>query len=195
VSDAPAKADLKRYLQEAREALVWKLDGLSEYDRRRPLVRTGSNLLGLLKHCTGTEVGYFADTFGRPYPGPLPRVDDPFENDDMWARADESSGQIVAWYQGVWAHSDATIDELPLDAVGRVPWWPQERNEATLHHLLVRMIYETARHAGQADILRESLDGQAGFQAGNENLPDGDEAWWSAYRRRLEEVASSFSTD
>jgi predicted RecB family nuclease len=36
------KADLRRYLQEGREALLWKLDGLSEYDIRRPLVLTGT---------------------------------------------------------------------------------------------------------------------------------------------------------
>lgn len=38
------KTDLLRYLQEARDALVWKLDGLSEYDIRRPLPPTGTNL-------------------------------------------------------------------------------------------------------------------------------------------------------
>ena len=60
------KADLHRYLQVAREAALWKLDGLSEYDVRRPLVPTGTNLLGLVKHVTGVEMGYFGDTFGRP---------------------------------------------------------------------------------------------------------------------------------
>jgi uncharacterized protein DUF664 len=60
------KADLRRYLQESREALLWKLDGLSEYDIRRPLVPTGTNLLGLIKHQAGAEMAYFGDTFGRP---------------------------------------------------------------------------------------------------------------------------------
>jgi hypothetical protein len=58
------KADLRQYLQEGREALLWKLDGLSEYDIRRPLVPTGTNLLGLVKHQAGVELGYFGDTFG-----------------------------------------------------------------------------------------------------------------------------------
>ena len=40
------KADLQRYLQIARDAVLWKLDGLSEYDIRRPMVPTGTNLLG-----------------------------------------------------------------------------------------------------------------------------------------------------
>ncbi|MGH3158897.1 MAG: DUF664 domain-containing protein [Streptosporangiaceae bacterium] len=63
------KSDLHRYLQRAREALLWKLDGLSGYDIRRPLVPTGTNLLGLVKHLTATEFVYFGTTFGRPSPG------------------------------------------------------------------------------------------------------------------------------
>ncbi|WP_428966041.1 mycothiol transferase [Micromonospora fluostatini] len=50
MTDLDAKANLHRYLREAREALLGKLDGLSEYDVRRPLVPTGTNLLGLVKH-------------------------------------------------------------------------------------------------------------------------------------------------
>jgi uncharacterized damage-inducible protein DinB len=55
------KADLHRYLQDAREALLWKLAGLSEYDVRRPMVPTGTNLLGLVKHVASVELGYFGD--------------------------------------------------------------------------------------------------------------------------------------
>jgi hypothetical protein len=61
------KADLLRYLQDGRDALLWKLDGLSEYDIRRPLTPTGTNLLGLVKHIASVELGYFGDTFGRPF--------------------------------------------------------------------------------------------------------------------------------
>ena len=65
------KADLHRYLQAGREALLWKLDGLSEYDVRRPLVPTGTNLLGLVKHVASVEAGYFGDTFGPPLLQPV----------------------------------------------------------------------------------------------------------------------------
>ena len=51
------KADLRHYLQVARDALLWKLEGLSDYDIRRPLVPTGTNLLGLVKHVAGVEAG------------------------------------------------------------------------------------------------------------------------------------------
>jgi hypothetical protein len=127
------KADLRRYLQAGREALLWKLDGLSEYDVRRPLVPTGTNLLGLIKHVASVEAGYFGATFGRPFPEPLPWMDQVAEtNADMWATAEESREQIVGLYHRVWAHSDATIAALPLDTIGQVPWWPPERREVTL---------------------------------------------------------------
>lgn len=184
------KADLHRYLQEARDALLWKLDGLSEYDLRRPLTPTGTNLLGLVKHVASVEFGYFGDTFGRPSGEPLPWFEDGDEpNADMWATSDESRDQIVSLYRRAWAHSDATIDSLPLDAIGHVPWWPEERSEVPLHKILVHMIAETHRHAGHADIVRELIDGAVGVQAGNDNMAPGDAAWWESYRRRVERAA------
>ncbi|WP_372346262.1 DinB family protein [Streptomyces sp. KL116D] len=182
--EARHKADLRRYLQDARDALLWKLDGLSDYDVRRPLTPTGTNLLGLLKHLTAVELGYFCDTFGRPHGEP---PTDPEK--DMYATADETREQIVAGYRRAWAHSDAAIDALALDAVGAVPWWPEGRNEATFHHLLVRVLSDTQRHAGHADILRESLDGAVGYQEDNDSLPSRDPREWAAYRAELEDIA------
>ncbi|MGW7467588.1 DinB family protein [Streptomyces xantholiticus] len=169
------KADLLRYLQDAREALLWKLDGLSEYDVRRPLTPTGTNLLGLVKHVAGVELGYFGDTFGRPFfaeePPPWWYTEDAEANSDMWATADESREEIVGLYHQAWEHSNSTIATLTLDAIGHVPWWPEERREVTLHHILVRVISDTQRHAGHADIVRELVDGAVGYGKGNDNLP------------------------
>jgi uncharacterized protein DUF664 len=190
MADPDPKDDLRHYLQRGREALLWKLDGLSDYDLRRPLVPTGTNLLGLVKHVSGIEAGYLGDTFGRPFEGLLPgHGDDAEPNADMWATAAETRDQLTALYRRVWEHSDATIAALPLDAVGRVPWWPPEHQQITLHRVLVHMIAETDRHAGHADLVRELIDGSAGVRAGNDNLPDGDAQWWKDYRDRLEQVA------
>ncbi|MFE7654210.1 DinB family protein [Streptomyces bottropensis] len=185
-----AKADLRLYLQSARDALVWKLEGLSEYDARRPLTPTGTNLLGLLKHAAGVELGYLGDTFGRPSGEPLPWLDGDAEpNADMWATADESREDIVGLYRRAWAHADATLDALPLDTVGRVPWWPDGKDEVTLHHAATRVIADTHRHAGHADILRELLDGAVCMNDGNTSIPSSDPAWWEEYRGRLELAA------
>jgi uncharacterized damage-inducible protein DinB len=190
--DADHKAHLQRYLQVARDALVWKLDGLSEYDVRRPMVATGTNLLGLVKHVASVEAGYLGEVFGRPFPDPIPWTDDDAEpNADMWATADESRQWILELYRRVWAHSDATIDALGLDAEGAVPWWPAERNPVSLHRIVVHMIAETNRHAGHADLVRELIDGASGLRADNSNLPDADAQWWRDYRQRLEDVAAA----
>jgi len=190
MSEVDPKADLHRYLQMAREALVWKLDGLSEYDIRRPMVPTGTNLLGLVKHVASVEAGYLGDTFGRPSGESLPWLaDDAEPNADMWATADESREQILDLYRRVWANSDATIDAMALDATGRVPWWPDEHSTVTLHRILVHMIAETDRHAGHADIVRELIDGSAGLRDDNDNMAPGDATWWEDYLERLERLA------
>jgi hypothetical protein len=186
------KATLVHYLTAERDALLWKLDGLSEYDVRRPLTPTGTNLLGLVKHVASVASGSFGAVFGRPFDEPLPWfAEDAPANADMWATADESREQIVGLYRRAWAHADATIEALPLDAPGRVPWWPADRADVTLHLILVRMIAETARHAGHADIVRETIDGAAGDRPGGANLPSGDQGWWESYREQLEEAARS----
>jgi hypothetical protein len=186
-----AKADLHFYLQSARDALLWKLDGLSEYDIRRPLTPTGTNLLGLIKHTAGVELGYLGDTFERPSGEPLPWLDGDAEpNADMWATADESRADVVGLYRRAWAHADATLDALPLDTVGRVPWWPDGKDEVTLHHAVVRVIADTHRHAGHADIVRELIDGVVGTNEGNTAIPSSDSAGWAEYRGRLEHAAA-----
>jgi uncharacterized damage-inducible protein DinB len=190
VADHDPKEELHRYLQAGREALMWKLDGLSEHDSRRPLTSTGTNLLGLIKHVASVELGYFGDTFGRPSDESLPWFDDDAEpNADMWATPEESREQIVELYRRAWKHSDQTIEALPLDAIGKVPWWPEERREVTLHRILVHMIAETDRHAGHADIVRELIDGTVGLRRDNDNMAPGDGAWWEDYRNRLERAA------
>jgi uncharacterized damage-inducible protein DinB len=190
-----AKADLHRYLRSARTALLWKLDGLSEYDVRRPMTPTGTNLLGIVKHVASVEAGYLGDTFDRPFPEPLPWfAEDAEPNADMWATAVESREQIVGLYRRVWEHSDATVEALPLDAPGRVPWWHGESGEVTLHRILVHMIAETNRHAGHADIVRELVDGAVGLRADNDNMAPGDDAWWAEYTAHLERVAREADT-
>lgn len=186
------KADLHQYLKAAREAVLWKLDGLSEYDARRPLVPTGTNLLGLVKHLASVEFGYFGASFGRPSPDEQP-FDESDPNADMFAAAGESREFITGLYRKAWAHSDATIEALPLDAAGRVPWWPAERAGTTLHHLLVRVIDETARHAGQMDIIRELIDGAAGLRQGKSSLPYTGPDEWRAFRDRVERAAREAS--
>jgi hypothetical protein len=186
--DEFAKDYLHDDLRWIREALVWKLGGLSEYDIRRPLTSTGTNLLGLVKHSATWEARYFGEVFGRPFPEPLPRWDDEAASGtDLWVTEDETREQIIGFYRRAWEHADATIDTLPIDAPGHVPWWP--RPDVKLFNILVHILTETNRHAGHADILREQLDGAVGTDAHSTALPECDAAYWENHRAKIEQAA------
>ncbi|MFI6434852.1 DinB family protein [Streptomyces sp. NPDC050759] len=181
--------DLRLYLQDGRNAVLLKLEGLSEYDVRRPLTPTGTNLLGLVKHLAGAEAMYFGETFGRPFPDALPLwitgATEP--NADLWATPDETREEIVDGYRRACAHADETIAALPLDTLGRIPWPPH--SELTLHRIVVHMIGETHRHAGHADVVRELVDGSVGQRSEGDNMASGDASWWAEYRERVERAA------
>jgi len=191
MTDDQAKQVLHRYLRDAREALLWKLDGLSEYDARRPMTPTGTNLLGLVKHIAGVSSEYFGSVFERPFPETLPWIGEGAEeNAHMWATAEESREDIVGLYQRVAEHADATIEALDLDSPGMVPWWRRAGREVvTLQQILVHMVAEHHRHAGHADIVREQIDAATGLYERGSNLPDHDAEWWATYRARLEKAA------
>ena len=186
--DEFAKEYLHGDLRWIREALVWKLDGLSEYNIRRPLTSTGTNLLGLVKHSATWEARYFGEVFGRPFPEPLPRWDDEAAaGTDLWVTAEETREQIIGFYRRVWEHADATIDTLAIDAPGHVPWWP--RPDVKLFNILVHILAETNRHAGHADILREQLDGAVGTDAQSSALAEYGAAYWENHCAKIEQAA------
>lgn len=184
MGDLVVKGELHSYLRGARETLVWKLDGLDEYDVRRPLTPTGTNLLGLVKHTTATHLRYFGDVFGRPPDRELPPS---YSDAELWAGPDEARDDVVALARWGWEVADATIAVLPLDAVGRVPWWGADT--VTLHHVLVHVTAETQRHAGHADIVRELIDGSAGLLEGHANLRVGDPEARARLHDRIEAAA------
>jgi hypothetical protein len=202
--DEFAKEYLHGDLRDARATMLWKLDGLGEYDVRRPLTPSGTNLLGLIKHLTITEAWYFGEAFGRPFPERLPwrdnetdvRSDDDaltalFDHKlqlaDMFATEHESRAEIIDRYRRMWAHSDATIAALDIDAPGYVGWWP--RPNVKLFNILVGVLSETSRHAGHADILREQLDGVVGAYPGSPPLYQGDETFWARHHANVERAA------
>jgi hypothetical protein len=187
VIDEFAKEHLHDHLRWVREALVWKLDGLSEYDIRRPLTATGTNLLGLVKHSAVWESRYFGEVFSRPFPQPLPRWDDKAaRGTDLWATEHETRDEITGLYQRVCGHSDETINTLAIDAPGYVPWW---HAEVKLFNIMVHILSDTTRHAGHADILREQLDGAIGMSTRVASVVEDNSALWEARRATIERAA------
>ena len=153
---ADEKAVLLAALQSHRDVMLWKLEGLSDYDLRRPMVPSGTNLIGLVKHLANAEYGWFCETFGRPTE-PLTDISEDPEA-DMRAAEGEATADIVAFYRRAWAAADAAILELPLDATGT----SYAGTTVSMRWVLVHMIEDTVRHAGHADILREQIDGGTG---------------------------------
>jgi hypothetical protein len=170
--------------------MLAKLDGLSEYDQRRPMTPTGTNLLGLVKHLAGLEYGYLGESFGRPAPETLAWIADGsvWDGADMWARPEEPSEYLTGLYRRACAHADETITALGLDAPGSVPHWPADRRATTLGVLLIRMVGETAQHAGHADICRELIDG-----ASAPRQADYGEDFWRSYLGKVQAAADTFN--
>jgi hypothetical protein len=193
VPDVPdVKEELHRKLQAGRAALLGKLAGLSEYDLRRPMTPTGTNLLGLVKHLAGLEYEYLGESFGYPAPERMSWIDDGsiWQGADMWARPDESSEYITGLYRRACAHADGVIAALDLAAPGSVRHWPADQRDTTLGVLLIRMVAETAQHVGHADIVRELIDGKGG--------PDQDDfnaATWQEYLTQVQAAADAFAGD
>lgn len=206
------RALVRRHLQDVREAVLWKLEGLSERDARRPLTPTGTNLAGLVKHCANVEYGYFGPTFGRTWAGDHEAgagtargdsaglvTDEQYDADpqaDWFLTADESVTGVVDLYRRVWTFADETLD-LPLDTTGRVPHWPAERSAVTLESIAWHVVIDLTRHAGHADILREGLDGVVGRYAGRDNMPGAGElsGGWSGYVANLQRLADEAGSD
>jgi len=112
------------------------------------------------------------------------------EGADMWVVPGESTEYIVGLYRRACVHADDTIAALGLDDVGTVPWWTEGQQEATLRLLVLRMIVETARHAGHADVVREVIDGAGGRFPGDSSYPgDADATWWQEYVARIRDAA------
>jgi Protein of unknown function (DUF664) len=185
------KEELHRKLQASRAVALSKLDNLSEYDRRRPMTPTGTNLLGLVKHLAGLEYGYLGESFGYPAPERLSWIDDGsiWQGADMWVKPGESSGYITGLYKRACAHADRVIAALDLDAPGSVAHWPEARRNTTLGVVLMGMVSETAQHAGHADIIRELIDGKGG-----PDQNDIDEATWQEYFVQVQAAANTFIT-
>ena len=188
------KTALRHYLQATRDDLIWKLDGLSEREVMQPRTATGNNLLGVLKHCLNVEAGYFGPTFGREFAGseelvPLSAFDEDPQA-DWYARAEETKDGLIDLYRRVGTFADQTIEQLPLDAPGRVPWWQPGRDVVTLQRIIIHVTCDLARHAGHADIMREQHDSAIGLGRDSTNIPEDYD--WPAYVTKLAKLADQF---
>jgi Protein of unknown function (DUF664) len=189
---AGEKEVLHAALDQARDVMLWKLEGLDDAALRRPMTRSGTNLLGLVKHLTGVEAGQLGGDFGRPLPLPLPWFEDgsAWRGADMWATTEETTEYLVGLYRQACAHADRTIDELDLDDTQSSAEEP-----TSLRWALIHVLEDTLRHAGHADIVRELIDGSMGWKRDDLFTPDpSDDQQWHEWTEKIADAARH-STD
>ncbi|SFC98711.1 Uncharacterized damage-inducible protein DinB (forms a four-helix bundle) [Nocardioides terrae] len=186
------KAVWQRYYRERREALIGKVEDLSERDARMPRTPTGTNLLGIVKHVLNVEAIYLGLTFDRPFPGEHELVpEESYDVDpqtDWFATEHETLAGIIDLYRRVIAHAEETVELLDLDAVGHVEHWGGRA--VTLHEILIHNFNDLCQHGGQVDILREGIDGAVGWRRPGDNVPDGYD--WPAYVAKLTALAERY---
>lgn len=153
--EASEKDMLSGWMDFHRATILLKIAGLSDADARRPIVDSGTNLLGLVKHLAFAEDYWFAQIFA----GADVRVARVGPGDPVGP--DETTQQIVALYEGCCATSRSIVGGADLDdmATGTAANRRGPASQFNLRWILTHMIEETARHSGHADILREQIDG------------------------------------
>ena len=183
-------AQLREYLNDAREAILWKCEGLSDSQARTPLTPTGTHVMGLLLHLAVTEAQYFISCVGREIENLVIRgvIEAEDAQADFLPPPSMTLVDAVEIYRETTVAADAVLDELELYSPAVVPWWVEHRH-TSVERLLVHMIAESHRHAGHLDIVREQLDGFIGLRPSATNIPDLTPELWEAQRLRLNQLA------
>src|SRR5207248_11077808 len=162
---------LRTHLRSVQQALIWKLEGLSEADLRKPMTKTSTNLIGIVKHLTGVTYGYLVSAFGRERETFAWEFDEElFFSADMWATPEESCDEIIAAYRRACDAASTTIGDLDLDATGK----HHTGLTVSLRWMILNVLMDTTRHTGHADVVREMIDGSIGMGPIFSSAPDAD---------------------
>ncbi|MEP6658333.1 MAG: DinB family protein [Acidimicrobiales bacterium] len=153
------RAGLCEFLDMQREALIEKLHGLSDDEARMAATSSSLSLLSLIKHSAIWERRWFqVIVAGRSFPGEWPEVKPEGQDPTFRLTDDETMETVVADYREQIAASQEILGSLDLDTPCA---WPEMASQ-NVRWVALHMIEETARHAGHADIIRETIDGNRG---------------------------------
>ncbi len=145
------------------------------------MTKTGTSLIGVVKHLTGVTYGYLCTAFGRERETfPWEFDEELFYGSDMWATPDESPAGIIAAYRRACDAAAETINHLDLDATGT----HHSGLTVSLRWMVLIVLQDTLRHTGHADVVRELIDGRVGVGPGDANVSDDDE-YLQMYRARI----------
>jgi uncharacterized damage-inducible protein DinB len=157
---ASEREALEKFLDTQREGLIRKIEGLDDETARKAPTASSLSLLGLVKHSAIWERRWFQVIMaGREFPGEWPGVKDEPEDADLMVDENDTVDHWVAYYREQIEQSRAVAASMDLDS----PCARPDLVACNVRYVLFHLIEETARHAGHADIIRETLDGSRGM--------------------------------
>ncbi|MGW6971721.1 DinB family protein [Streptomyces sp. NPDC054952] len=170
VTHVPAEAHgdergaLLSFVEAQRGALRRSLLGLTEEQAASRPSASELSLSGLLKHVAETELNWLR--MAQRQPNEKQRTEQTW-GDGFRLVEGESVAAMSAFWDGVAAELEEFVRAVPsLDdtfPLPEAPWFPKE-GRVSMRWLLMHLVEEHARHAGHADIVRESLDGRTAFE-------------------------------
>ena len=158
---------LLAYLHQQRDALRIAAYGLTDEQARATPTASALSVGGLIKHAASTERGWIDMVLQRQT-----APDDDNTEDDYLANfrlaADETLTDVIDRYAEVATETESVVAGIadlnqPVPVPQGVPWFPDDVEAWSVRWVLLHLIEETARHAGHADILRESIDGATAY--------------------------------
>jgi uncharacterized damage-inducible protein DinB len=164
---------LLAYLAQQRDALRIAAHGLTDEQARLAASASPLSVGGLIKHLVIVERNWVDDMLQRPQ-----RVTADDYTSGFHLGQDETVADVLEEYRQVAEETEAAV--AGIDDLGQsipvpkgVPWYPDDVEAWSVRWVLLHLIEETARHAGHADIVRESVDGATAFplMAAVENWP------------------------
>ncbi len=176
---------LLAYIAQQRQGVRYAAHGLTDEQGRQTPLASALSIGGLIKHLADTEKGWI-DMIEHPDAGSADDRGSAY-GDNFRLQAGETLADVLALYEEVARDTESVIDRISdLDQAvpvpKGVPWFPADVEAWSVRWVLLHLIEETARHAGHADIIRESLDGAQMYElmAAVEGWPDTD--WLKAWK-------------
>jgi len=159
---------LLAYIAQQRDGVRNAAYGLTDEQAR--LVPTAGSLSvgGLIKHVANTEQGWI-DTILQRDRGGSPEERESSYEDNFRLGPDETLAEVLARYEEVAQQTEAVVAGITdlgqaVPVPKGVPWFPNDVEAWSVRWVLLHIIEETARHAGHADIVRESIDGATMYE-------------------------------
>ena len=151
---------LENMLEAQRIGLIRKVEDVSDELARQAPTASSLSLLGLVKHAATWEQRWFqAVMAGRQLPDRWPEVEPEPHDADFIVGESDTVSHWIAVYREQFEESNKIAASMDLDT----PCARTDLIECNLRYVLLHLIEETARHAGHADIIRETLDGTRGI--------------------------------